>query len=473
MFARLRRAREHFKGLAGDAGFAFLYHPAYRRDIVIGILSFLIALLSFALAWSAASPVGLLVAVAGFAFATWELRSAWQTRRRITGIPEGGAVVTRALTHVRAVGDYDLPIASLEPDQTEAALGFVRHNARSCPDTAFASAEIDDQLSQAVSIGMSSRQVTGEFVSTDEDQRDHQLSYLYHKTHSNTRTTNEAKVRLVSALDRLADTVQLERTDYFRSLMTAEAFRSELVIRYANGSIFRHSNGTRWFPASEQGGVPHLMRHPVAGISGHIGTTPFALSADGYPMFASQDPLSAQSAKALVMRGSGSMDWADLRAAGDGIGFAGVVAQSVAREMVEETNSRLRNRNVLFPGRAELIRRIREAIVLTGFFRWVDRAGKPEFICAVRLPDQVNLTDFDNYEVTYHPIIEQIGPMHTDKDVIALWQMIADHEDQLVGLSTLMAIRRAAEICGYGVGSSDHQRTIKAKLLAALGLQEA
>ena len=113
-----------------------------------------------------------------------------------------------------------------------------------------------------------------------------------------------------------------------------------------------------------------------ASIMGNqIGLSTIAITTDGYIVFLWQQIISNASPGLLVPTGSGSADWRDHCPDG----FFPTIITAVNRELYEEIG-----RPKHFNKRSIAKTRI------VGFFRWLNMAGKPEFICLSRLNIALN-----------------------------------------------------------------------------------
>lgn len=472
---RIQHKYEYFRGTNAEMVTVLLADKYYQRKLIHAVISSLVSLVGLTIVF--VTPIdsiivflGLAITVYG-AFETIRSLITCSAERRFLGTSSNEFKIEFEKREQLLIKDTEyISISELAPPASESKLGFQRCVEIACGEVAFASTNFDDAITSSPSIPFSIERRSGNFFSSKEETRYHQLRYLYAAIKSNERTTNDTKVRLTSSLDDMLNSTQLEVTDYFKGLVTSEAYRSRVLFKNSEGRIDRCSDGTEWFPRSNGVSKHELASYPISGISGHIGTTPFALSADGKPMFARQKKKNAIGGGRLVFRGSGSMDFKDLDADPDQNDFFKTIKHSMARELVEETNKALSlAESKLIIGEKAIVE-IREMILMSGFFRWVDRCGKPEFLGVVRLPEDIKINDFDGYEVGYHDFLEEISPLKSSKDVISLYNQIKSQTKYPVALSTLMAFRRVAEICSYDLTNSKEQLRIKQQLLDALNL---
>lgn len=176
---------------------------------------------------------------------------------------------------------------------------------------------------------------------------------------SRARVFNGRKVRLASDLT-ITDVETgapciVERTTYFDSLVTNEFFFRQVRDRHGSvlfdGRALAMSNG--------------LLR-PLDDdrLSNHIGVSTVAVTNDRRVVLLTQGVRAAIQPGRVVASGSGSLDWRDTKRSASTL--QDLVAAGADRELREECG-------------------IKRAIATTtnviGFYRDVQRGGKPEFIC--------------------------------------------------------------------------------------------
>ena len=199
------------------------------------------------------------------------------------------------------------------------------------------------------------------------------------------------------------------RTCYFDGLITNEAFRSKIGFSNSNSEEIDHGNLvdlTNHFPISEKeledgDNYFYLNEHPCPRVSVHIGVTTVALTKEGRLVFFRQKTNQAIASGMLVASGSGSTDFSDIRNSAESRDFGSIIRYSMARELIEEANFKLLyGIKSMLPWTKRLnVRAIAETTLLTGFFRWVDRCGKPEFIGVTKLNVGEQEIPADNEEV--------------------------------------------------------------------------
>lgn len=177
---------------------------------------------------------------------------------------------------------------------------------------------------------------------------------------------NESKLCLSSDLTGNPDCVRVFKARYFDSLLTNELCTRNLVTRDKYPSVVFRGEGI--FPSVVDESY-QLRLNSIADslMANHIGVSTIAHTADGFLILWRQSPAAQQSQTLAVSTGSGSCDWTDL---GPDLSLHKTIVSAMERELHEES---LRRRSII---RRDQIAQTK----ILGFFRWVTRGGKPEFV---------------------------------------------------------------------------------------------
>lgn len=178
--------------------------------------------------------------------------------------------------------------------------------------------------------------------------------------------TDERKIRLATDLFDDTPEVVLRRTRYSAFIVTNRVGAVELLRRGSTRPIVDVDavllNGGR---------IPQLKR---SRCSNHLGVDVLAVTDDGRVLITRQGRGTEVSQQLLAPSGSGSVDWADFHPDDD---LNTVLRRAMAREMREEL------------GLAKAQTPSLDSIVLLGYARLSNLAGKPQFFGAVRIPSIV------------------------------------------------------------------------------------
>lgn len=292
----------------------------------------------------------------------------------------------------------------------------------------------------------------------------HQIRYIAIRVADKLQhTTNGVKLALQSTADALlADwPVPLRKSYYFDALLTAEAFRSRIFRNNIHGQKEVYTDLTTYFPVyKETINGQEAVRFESDfhdRVSGHIGITTLLLTENRRVAMLFQGATKAIGARTVSLGGSGSLDYGDMQRAGDPEDLRDLLADAMAREVAEET------------GMDDHVQQIKENTMVTGFFRWIDRCGKPEFVGLTR-PGKVRFASQRSIDGDEVIGFEEI-PVTVDKleDFIKVFKYVRDHEINL-SLSSLMALYRMVVIARYATSGNmtEQQRKIYDRVSAFL-----
>ena len=153
------------------------------------------------------------------------------------------------------------------------------------------------------------------------------------------------------------DMFLVSKGSYYNSFLTNRIFSQKLV----------SDDGVDLFPAK---GCTNIdIKFPYRCFSNEIGISTLAVTKDGYLFFQLQGNHSDSSPGLIVPSGSGSADWSDYDN-NRTLTFRELISYSAKRELSEETGSAI----------ADVT-----ANRLLGFYRWLEQAGKPEFVSVSKL----------------------------------------------------------------------------------------
>jgi len=222
-----------------------------------------------------------------------------------------------------------------------------------------------------------------------------QLAVLRHMVKQGKRIFNGTVVRLETDLGWAAVepgaaeplAVDVRRTPFFAALGT-----NDLGAREVRSTRRRRAVVSGYELLADRGGrIRDLSQSWLANV---IGISTLAITADRQLLIVRQTPHNTESGDRLAPSGSGSVDAVDLADAAD---LRSLVVGAMERELREEC---------CLPARTPLATR------LTGFARWLERGGKPEFYAVTRVgitAREVELRRIDRSERDYVAYIETFG----------------------------------------------------------------
>lgn len=352
---------------------------------------------------------------------------------------------------------------SIHPHSSEEELEFMPHPIPCSSAQALMSKTFNIKLSLKNNIHyqLVKEKKPGFYLKKNINQ-DQQLKHLVAKVKSQIRTTNNEKVSLVSNLNQLVEgqkLVDLRRVSYFDGLLTSEAFRSQIHEIDDDESEDDTNEDTlvydlteffpAVFPEKENNNKPIRLKDNLHDyVSGHIGITTICITNDNNLVFYRQAKNNAVGGNKYTSPGSGSMDFQDLRSNERG-DLILAIKYAMARELCEESKLIPYHYNDKFDD----IDKIAKQTQITGFFRWVNRCGKPEFIGVTKLKDY-NLQDLepDNIEVRTGKLINNFhfeSAKELEQKINQLISTPPSTESPEIILSTAVALKQLSIILSY------------------------
>jgi hypothetical protein len=359
-------------------------------------------------------------------------------------------------THI-ANDELSFDMSEVLPAPSEAALGFINPvgNVKTCKESPLVSSKVDDALMLRENLPWRLKDTEMNFIFSR-----HQLRYIAIRVLNKMQhTTNGVLLAFHDMADALVGDrpVTLRKAFYFDALLTVEAFRSRIFRGNLQRETEVFTDLTTYFPADREsvGGREFLRFKPdfYNKVSMHMGITSLLLTENKRVAMLQQGSTNAVGANLICLGGSGSFNYSDLRKSGAPRDFRDVITYALAREVCEETGIGMKWMN-----------EVRANTMVTGFFRWIDRCGLPEFIGITRagkVPfsskqavDGDEVVSFDEIPVT----INKPEDFHQALSYIR-------ENGLLVSLSSLMALHRMTVIASYGADSaSDGQKKIYQKV---------
>lgn len=245
------------------------------------------------------------------------------------------------------------------------------------------------------------------------------------------RFFNDPKVGVFSPIRSNAGTLSLGKVDYFSAFLTNELTAATVTVR-RNGQHVPFYDGTKEFPWSE-GDSRRLYGLESYDAANHLGVSTLGLTQDHFIVFWWQGSNSQVSQRLRAPTGSGSLDWQDMR---DTVSARKLLLTGLEREFHEESNRR--------GVRAQ--RQIEESMLL-GYFRNLNRGGKPDFVALSRLNvNHVELGPNDDEVEERSRLDRQL--VESLQDLDALCARLLDEDDNARTLSiplwaNLLALRQA------------------------------
>lgn len=450
---RYLNAYRNFKGRYDLLLFLCKWDPDYRKDLIVTLLAF--ALFGYSIAtWNTIYDI-IAMCIEG-AIIMVQLGGEMSILPADYRPSHGGVTyTTQPATHI-AYDELSFLMSAVYPAPQEAKAGFsnpIRGHGF-CRESPLVSNDIDDTIMLRPT--MPFKIAEGE---TNYIRSRHQLRYIAIRiANKKQHTTNGVKLALYDMADAFVANrpVSVRKSYYFDALLTSEAFRSRILRNNIKGETEVYTDLTTYFPVRQevidgQESV-RFTSSMYKDVSGHIGITTLLITENRRVAMLHQGSFKAIGAHTVGLGGSGSMNYSDLELAGSSNDLREAIAYGMARELCEET------------GMQKWFEEVRRNTMVTGFFRWIDRCGKPEFIGITRAEDVPFSRDraIDGDEVVKFDEIPIT--LNTLTDFHRVLAYVRDKNIN-VTLSSLMALHRMAVIATYATeGATDDQRELHQRL---------
>jgi hypothetical protein len=366
-------------------------HPRYRCSMIIALLALLIAAPAFNFS-STSGLLSLMVSLVGIFDAWRSTHSLWPSK----------GLEYETIRHNSILLPRPTKFSEFAPCPEDSELGYrLIDPGFESGQFALESNAVSDWLTTQPAIRVRiGRPQSYKFADkTDSIKLESQLKYLIAKIQGPTDTVNDAKFRISSELTPGVSEVELEKVGYYDALVTNEAFRSSIIIKPIGSEQqkIKIVDLRDFFQFEEIAYGKHtevtlssLQRNRCANS---VGISTLAISSDNYPIFFEQSKRSDQGAGQIVLAGSGSVDFSDIKNA-PARDLSKILTYSMAREFCEEAKQ-----YTMRTCRKAITQEIASKTILTGYFRWIDRSGKPEFVGLTKLSKRLDQIRADNREV--------------------------------------------------------------------------
>lgn len=364
-----------------------------RREKVFVVLEFVsaaIAIVLFGLDVFAGALASALLGAIGLVVIVWSVLKSYQGARGATIKIDGG---TKEL-----IGKLRLP-----KEYLESGYEIIAHPSDQSGKVA-RSRKVDEYL-RANDISMTENSMYSRFL--DEklmtNSKMYELALLCQhrescRSYPPRSFFNEEKTCLATDIMIGTDNVEIFQGSYFRSFLTNEMSVREIESVGSNPA--RIFGGRDLYPCSlDPGGEYVLKSIEDSRMGNHIGISTLGYTKDGKIVIWRQSDGAQQNRGKLVPVGSGSCDWQDWEQTDPPVTLQGLVSAAMQRELKEESF-----------GDLEKFSKVNLDTKLLGFFRWLNRGGKPEFVGLTKIDVKANRlaadgVEVDNpeYEITDYP----------------------------------------------------------------------
>jgi len=132
----------------------------------------------------------------------------------------------------------------------------------------------------------------------------------------------------------------------------------------------------KYFPILKINNSVKLREISSDNLNNEIGVSTIGITSDNFVVFWIQNEKALSSVNFIVPTGSGSCDYSDIQKENGDMDFIKTIIYAMERELIEESTGEksMKKRNDYI-----------EKTQLLGYFRWLTKAGKPEFVGVTKL----------------------------------------------------------------------------------------
>ncbi|MBO9128390.1 hypothetical protein [Bacillus sp. 165] len=251
------------------------------------------------------------------------------------------------------------------PSTVEEGYGFTRIDITSQDDFVFYSEKVNDLLWEKVfqtEINNNKEKKIKRMLSAEKEEL---LPFFNHHFNNSIRDNkyffNQKKLCLSNDVYADESKIYCHKGSYYDTFLTNHVCTKALY-KKNNDLIFK--NGSNYFPFEVYENKFRIKEIKHSTINNEIGVSTLGFTSDNYLIIWKQNEHAQSSSNLFVPTGSGSSDWNDY----DEASFNQSIINGMERELLEESG-------LINSSSGELC----ETKIL-GFFRWVKRGGKPEFV---------------------------------------------------------------------------------------------
>ncbi|MDN3019211.1 hypothetical protein PH210_23860 [Paenibacillus sp. BSR1-1] len=284
--------------------------------------------------------------------------------------------------------DEFLPLNDLIPSQMEERIHYEKVEIVHQNDFVFYSPKVDRHL-RTTNLRLSENKLKGKkikkIISDDKEVLIPFLNYQFaHSMADKKYFYNEQKLCLSEDLDITQIDACCHKGSYFDSFLTNHVSTKQLYSKSNNRVIY---DGTNYFPVAYAKDVNELRLLEInfSDMNNEIGVSTLGFTADNYLVIWKQNAHAQSSNNLFVPTGSGSCDWKDIIDQD----FTKTITNGMGRELWEESGKTSLGKSHRTIGKTKLL----------GFFRWVKRGGKPEFVGLTKLDVKASQLDPEIEEV--------------------------------------------------------------------------
>lgn len=312
------------------------------------------------------------------------IKLGWDTYKTISDIKsyrQSGKFEVQTRPKV-IIGESFVDISTIKPSRLEESQGFVRINISNHDEVVLNSPKFDQLLMKTelgIRIDNAKEHKIKKLIESDKDILIPFLNEQFcYSLYQNKGFFNEKKLCLSEDIS-MTDDVVCHRGCYYDSFLTNQICTQQLLSKETNKLIY---DGTRYFPVDYHNNEVRLSEFSTSYMNNHIGVSTLGITSDNFLVIWKQNAHAQFNNNFHVPTGSGSCDWNDYVENS----FIQTLITGMQRELREENRLRIKD-NVSMQTK------------VIGYFRWVNRGGKPEFVGVTKINTKASHLEPNHLEV--------------------------------------------------------------------------
>lgn len=240
------------------------------------------------------------------------------------------------------------------------------------------------------------------------------FQYKYYNSKKNQQYFfNEYKLCMANDLYGGEETVRCYKSSYYNSFLTNEICMSALK-RIEDATVIYDASNFYPCEYKEKDKTYYLQPIDKSEMNNHIGVSTLAVTKDNYFVLRKQSAKSQQNINKYVPTGSGSCNWSDRKEKN----FNATIEYAMKRELWEENGDKKISSTIDNIGETKIL----------GFFRWLERGGKPEFVGITKLNCNLDAMEVDTDELINITNKADMDTLNLD-DINCVPQIISEVRD--------------------------------------------
>ncbi|MDR2901300.1 MAG: hypothetical protein LBV20_07270 [Treponema sp.] len=313
--------------------------------------------------------------------------------------------------YIKPKSQQSIKLSELEPNPCDETDGYTNYNNEG---KAFISSKINERINQSIiKVEIDKKRIKDirKKILMDDPYSLRLKTAFNNAIRDKTELFNESKLCLSSEIDFNEKRVYCHKGTYFDSIETNDMFGKELTVNLDDNTTFVTSLKEIYHYHEDK----QLLPIQCTFMNCHLGASVLAITKDNKLVVMLQTKRSFADSEKLVPTGNGSSDWKDLKKYSN---LLDVVRQTMKRELLEETHL---NYNYKVKRSIKL-----EDIIVLGFFKWIEKGPKPQFVGIVRLKDVDSAMIKETKEGKKHMLYPAGSKEELEKSIATIFDQAKD-----------------------------------------------